>query len=69
MEEISPSGLKPVITLAALFGAGGSVVGPRVAERLGVPFLDRQIPDAVAKRDGPLGGGRRRCRRRAAERR
>ena len=44
--------LKPVVTLAALYGAGGSVVGPRVAERLGVPFLDREIPEAVAQRSG-----------------
>jgi Cytidylate kinase-like family len=43
---------KPVVTLAALYGAGGSVVGPRVAERLGVPFLDRAIPEAVAARTG-----------------
>jgi hypothetical protein len=42
----------PVVTLASLYGAGGSVVGPRVAERLGVPFLDRAIPDAVAKQTG-----------------
>lgn len=42
----------PVVTLASLFGAGGSVVGPRVAERLGVPFLDRAIPQAVAKQAG-----------------
>lgn len=42
----------PVVTLAALYGAGGTVVGPRVAERLGVPFLDREIPEAVAKRTG-----------------
>lgn len=28
----------PVVTLASLYGAGGSVVGPRVAERLGVPL-------------------------------
>src|SRR4051812_42958801 len=41
-----------VVTLAALYGAGGSVVGPRVAERLGVPFLDREIPQAVAKEAG-----------------
>ena len=43
---------RPVVTLAALFGAGGSVVGPRVAKRLGVPFLDRAIPEAVAKQTG-----------------
>jgi Cytidylate kinase-like family len=46
------SELKPVVTLAALYGAGGSVIGPRVAERLGVPFLDREIPEAVAERAG-----------------
>ena len=44
--------LKPVVTLSALYGAGGSVIGPRVAERLGVPFLDREIPEAVAQRTG-----------------
>jgi hypothetical protein len=44
--------LRPVVTLSALYGAGGSVIGPRVAERLGVPFLDREIPEAVAARAG-----------------
>jgi cytidylate kinase len=38
-----------VVTVAALYGAGGSVVGPRVAERLGVPFLDRGILVGVAE--------------------
>jgi len=42
----------PVVTLAALYGAGGTVVGPRVADRLGVPFLDREISETVAKRTG-----------------
>jgi cytidylate kinase len=41
-----------VVTIAALYGGGGSVIGPRVAERLGVQFLDRAIPSAVAKRAG-----------------
>jgi cytidylate kinase len=41
-----------VVTLAALHGAGGSVVGPRVAERLGVEFFDRAIPSAIAERAG-----------------
>lgn len=31
----------PVVTLAALSGAGGSTIGPQVAERLGVRFLGR----------------------------
>ena len=42
----------PVVTIAALYGAGGTEVGERVAERLGVPFLDRGIPKAVADEAG-----------------
>jgi len=37
-----------MVTISASYGAGGSVVGPRVAERLGVPFVDRAIPVDVA---------------------
>lgn len=48
----STEGHAPVVTLAALYGAGGSIVGPLVAERLGVPFLDRAIPEAAAQRTG-----------------
>jgi cytidylate kinase-like protein len=43
---------RAVVTIAALYGAGGSVIGPRVAERLGVAFLDRAIPASVAERVG-----------------
>jgi MFS family permease len=39
----------PVVTLSASYGAGGSVVGPLVAQELAVPFLDRAIPAAVAE--------------------
>jgi cytidylate kinase-like protein len=39
-----------VVTLSASYGAGGSQVGPRLAERLSVVFLDRVIPAAVAER-------------------
>ena len=38
------------MTIAALYGAGGSAIGLRVADELGVPFLDRAIADAVAQR-------------------
>jgi cytidylate kinase len=41
---------RPVVTLTAYFGAGGDVLGPRVAERLGVEFVDRGIPRSVARR-------------------
>jgi hypothetical protein len=39
-----------LITLSAPYGAGGSYVGPEVARRLGVRFLDRAIPTGVAER-------------------
>jgi cytidylate kinase len=45
-----PGPARPVVTLAAFYGAGGTVVGLRVAERLGVAFLDRGILTAVAQR-------------------
>lgn len=32
-----------VVTVSASYGAGGSVIGPLLAERLGVPFLDRAV--------------------------
>jgi cytidylate kinase len=38
--------------LAALHGTQGSVVGPLVAERLGVEFFDRAISSAIAERVG-----------------
>jgi len=41
-----------VVTISAAYGAGGSVVGPAVAERLDVPFMDRAIPEAVAAEIG-----------------
>ncbi len=37
-----------MVTISASYGAGGSAVAPRVAERLGLPFVDRAIPVAVA---------------------
>jgi cytidylate kinase len=41
-----------VVTIAALYGAGGDVIGSRVAERLGVPCFDRAIIDEAARRTG-----------------
>ena len=37
-----------VVTISATYGAGGALVGPAVAERLQVPFVDRAIPVVVA---------------------
>jgi cytidylate kinase len=39
-----------VVALSASYGAGGTVIGPELARRLGVPFVDRAIPAAVAAR-------------------
>jgi cytidylate kinase len=39
-----------VITISAAYGAGGSFVGPRLAQRLGVRFVERAIPVAVSAR-------------------
>jgi Cytidylate kinase-like family len=40
----------PLVTISAAYGAGGSRVGPALAARLGVEFLDRAIPTKVADR-------------------
>ncbi|HUJ35073.1 MAG TPA: cytidylate kinase-like family protein [Solirubrobacteraceae bacterium] len=42
--------MSPVVTISASYGAGGSWVGPEVAERLGSRFIDRAIPVQVAER-------------------
>src|SRR5260370_22956652 len=38
------------VTIAATYGAGGSIIGPAVAEGLGLPFVDRAIPTAIVER-------------------
>lgn len=44
------------VTIAATYGAGGSVIAPAVAERLGLPFIERAIPIAIAEKiDASLG--------------
>jgi cytidylate kinase len=45
------------VTVAATYGAGGSVIAPAVARRLQLPFIDRAIPVALVEEiHGPLGG-------------
>jgi cytidylate kinase len=45
-----------LVAISASYGAGGTVIGPELARRLGVVFVDRAIPLAVAKElDVPLG--------------
>jgi Cytidylate kinase-like family len=35
------------VTIAATYGAGGSLIGPAVAKRLKLPFVDRAIPTSL----------------------
>ncbi|MBO0730598.1 MAG: cytidylate kinase-like family protein [Acidimicrobiaceae bacterium] len=49
---------KPLVTMSASYGSGGSVIAPRLAERLRLPFIDRAISvelseDAAAAVDQP----------------
>jgi cytidylate kinase len=37
----------PIVTVAAEHGAGGDLVAPRVADALGVAFLDRALPASL----------------------
>lgn len=37
------------VTIAATYGCGGSVIGPAVAKRLGLPFVGRAIPASLAE--------------------
>jgi cytidylate kinase len=37
-----------VVTISSSYGAGGALIGPDVARRLGLQFFDRAIPIAVA---------------------
>jgi len=38
------------VTIAATYGAGGSMIGPAVAKRLKLPFVDRAIPVSLAEK-------------------
>jgi cytidylate kinase len=45
------------ITVSATYGAGGSVIAPRLAERVGLPFLDRLIQPATGRQQPHCGEG------------
>src|SRR4051794_23933532 len=40
----------PLVTVSASYGSGGSEVAPALAERLGVPFVDRVVSPETAHR-------------------
>jgi cytidylate kinase len=41
-----------VITISRQFGSGGRTIGKMVAERLGIPYYDKELVDRVAKESG-----------------
>lgn len=43
---------KKIITISREFGSGGRTVGRMVAERLGVPFYDKELVEQVALESG-----------------
>ena len=43
---------KNIITISRQFGSGGRTVGHLVAEKLGIPFYDKEIVEHVALESG-----------------
>ena len=43
---------KTIITIARQYGSGGRTVGKMLAERMGIPFYDRQIIEMAAEDSG-----------------
>lgn len=44
-----------IVTISAAYGAGGSALGRRVAERLGLELIDQTVPSAVTQKLGISG--------------
>jgi cytidylate kinase len=51
--DSAPARLARLVTVSATYGAGGSVVAPRLADRLGLEFADRLIPATDEPSPGP----------------
>lgn len=43
---------KFIVTISREFGSGGRLVGRQLAEKLGVPFYDRELIELAAKKSG-----------------
>lgn len=43
---------RKVITISREYGAGGRTIGKMVADRLGIPFYDKQLVEKVAQESG-----------------
>ena len=43
---------KKIITISREFGSGGRTIGHMVAQRLGIPFYDKELVDQIAMESG-----------------
>ena len=43
---------KKIITISREFGSGGRSIGHKVAEKLGIPFYDKELVDQIAMESG-----------------
>ena len=43
---------KKIITISREFGSGGRTIGHKVAEKLGIPFYDKELVDQIAMESG-----------------
>ena len=41
-----------VITVGRRYGSGGHEIGQKLAERLGIPFYDRELVELAAEKSG-----------------
>ena len=44
--------MKKIITISREFGSGGRTIGRKVAEKLRIPFYDKEIIEKVAEKSG-----------------
>lgn len=44
--------MKKLVTISREYGSGGRIIGRLVAEKLGIPFYDKEILDLAAKQSG-----------------
>ena len=44
--------MKKLITISREYGSGGRIIGKLLAERLGVPFYDKEIIDMAVEESG-----------------
>lgn len=48
--------MKKLVTISREYGSGGRIIGKLLAEKLDVPFYDKEIIEIAAKESGLLQG-------------